>query len=131
MNLRTLLAAGALLALNACAPYLGTQPGAYAPTLPPAQVPPPITSGTIYQPGLELSLFADVKARRVGDTVTITGTGFTDAVQVAFNGTPAASFTVVSNTEITAVVPVGATTGRISVDRDRGTGFGKAFRILP
>jgi flagellar L-ring protein precursor FlgH len=71
MNLRTLLAAGALLALNACAPYLGTQPGAYAPTLPPAQVPPPITSGTIYQPGLELSLFADVKARRVGDTVTI------------------------------------------------------------
>jgi carboxypeptidase T len=66
-----------------------------------------------------------------GDTVTITGAGFTDAVQVAFNGAPAASFTVVSDTEITAVVPVGATSGRISVERDRGTGFGKAFRILP
>ena len=75
MKIGTVLATGALLALNACAPlYVGTQPGAYAPTPPPVHVPPPITSCTIYQPGLELSLFADVKARRVGDTVTFTWT---------------------------------------------------------
>jgi flagellar L-ring protein FlgH len=50
---------------------IGAQPGSYAPTPAPVYAPPPVTSGTIYQPGLELSLFADVKARRVGDTVTI------------------------------------------------------------
>ncbi len=72
MKTRTVLAAGALLALSGCSTLqIGTQPGAYAPTPAPVYAPPPATSGTIYQPGLELSLFADVKARRVGDTVTI------------------------------------------------------------
>lgn len=32
---------------------------------------PPATSGAIYQPARGLSLFEDVKARRVGDTLTI------------------------------------------------------------
>jgi flagellar L-ring protein precursor FlgH len=72
MKTRTVLATGALLALNGCSTLqIGAQPGLYAPTPAPAHAPPPATSGTIYQPGLELSLFADVKARRVGDTVTI------------------------------------------------------------
>lgn len=57
----------------------------------------------------------------VGTTVTITGSGFTGAVGVAFNGTPA-TFTVNSNTQITATVPAGATTGFITVDKARGTG---------
>ncbi|MBC7448902.1 MAG: IPT/TIG domain-containing protein [Hymenobacteraceae bacterium] len=51
----------------------------------------------------------------VGQTVTITGTGFSGATGVKFNATPAVSFTVVSATRITAVVPPGATTGRVSV----------------
>ncbi|MFZ4894641.1 phage major capsid protein [Plantibacter sp. Mn2098] len=41
-------------------------------------------------------------------TVTLTGTGFTGATQVKFGTANAASFTVVSNTSITAVVPAGA-----------------------
>jgi hypothetical protein len=40
-----------------------------------------------------------------GTTVTITGTGFTRAGRVTFNGVPAMSFNVVSDTEITAVSP--------------------------
>jgi hypothetical protein len=40
-----------------------------------------------------------------GTTVTITGTGFNRAGRVTFNGVPAASFTVVSDTQITAISP--------------------------
>jgi trimeric autotransporter adhesin len=43
-----------------------------------------------------------------GTTVTITGTGFTGATAVMFGGTPAASLTVDSATEITAVSPAGS-----------------------
>ena len=50
----------------------------------------------------------------VGTSVTITGTNFTSASSVAFNGT-SASFTVNSSTQITATVPTGATTGTIGV----------------
>jgi Abnormal spindle-like microcephaly-assoc'd, ASPM-SPD-2-Hydin len=49
-----------------------------------------------------------------GDPVVITGTGFTGASAVAFNGV-AATFTVDSPTQITATVPAGATTGPIAV----------------
>nr|MBX2821476.1 VCBS repeat-containing protein [Rhodothermaceae bacterium] len=51
----------------------------------------------------------------VGDAVTITGSNFTDAVSVSFAGTDAPIFTVVSDTEITATVPGGASTGAITV----------------
>jgi hypothetical protein len=45
-----------------------------------------------------------------GEQVTITGTGFTDASAVTFGSTPATSFTVVSDTEITAIAPAVALT---------------------
>jgi hypothetical protein len=57
----------------------------------------------------------------VGTSVTISGTNFTGATAVAFNGT-AASYTVNSSTQITATVPSGATTGPISVTNSSGTG---------
>jgi hypothetical protein len=56
-----------------------------------------------------------------GVVVTITGTGFTGASTVRFNGSAAASFTVVSDTSITAPVPVSAGTGPISVTTTGGT----------
>jgi hypothetical protein len=40
-----------------------------------------------------------------GDTVTVTGTGFTGASGVAFGGIPATAFTVVSDTRIQATTP--------------------------
>lgn len=51
----------------------------------------------------------------VGTQVTITGTGFTGATAVSFNGLAAASYTVLNATTIIAELPTGATTGFISV----------------
>jgi Metallo-peptidase family M12B Reprolysin-like/Cadherin domain/IPT/TIG domain len=64
-----------------------------------------------------------------GATVTLTGTGFTGATGVSFNGTPATSFTVVSGTQITAMVPAGATTGPVTVSNAAGAGNGVAFTV--
>jgi hypothetical protein len=49
-----------------------------------------------------------------GTVVTINGTGFTGTTAVTFNGV-SASFTVASDTQLTATVPAGATTGPIVV----------------
>ena len=56
-----------------------------------------------------------------GTTVTINGAFFSNAIDVKFNGTPAASFHVDSSTQITAIVPAGVTTGPISVTNTAGT----------
>ena len=56
----------------------------------------------------------------VGTSVTITGNNFNGATSVAFNGT-AATFAVNSNTQITATVPAGAATGKISVTQSGNT----------
>jgi hypothetical protein len=50
-----------------------------------------------------------------GNTVTITGTGFTGATEVLFHQTAAASFTVDSDTQITATAPAGTGGGQIVV----------------
>ena len=56
----------------------------------------------------------------IGRSVTITGSGFTGTTAVAFNGT-AASYAVNSDTQITATVPSGATSGYITVSNSSGT----------
>jgi hypothetical protein len=53
-----------------------------------------------------------------GDVISILGSNFTDATDVQFNGVSAANFNVISDDEIEAEVPVGATTGLISVVRN-------------
>ena len=56
----------------------------------------------------------------VGSTVTVTGTQLASTTAVAFGGV-AAGFAVVSATELSATVPVGAATGPISVTTPAGT----------
>ncbi|HTA25893.1 MAG TPA: choice-of-anchor tandem repeat GloVer-containing protein [Terriglobales bacterium] len=57
---------------------------------------------------------------RVGHTVGILGQGFVGTTSVEFNGT-AASFTVVSDSYLTATVPAGATTGYLTAATPSGT----------
>ena len=58
-----------------------------------------------------------------GQTVVITGTGFTDAEEVTFGGAPAESFVVANDTSITAVTPPGLAGGaEIEVITEGGTG---------
>jgi hypothetical protein len=58
---------------------------------------------------------------KAGSEVLITGTGFVGATGVTFGGVPASNFTVDSNTQIRAIVPAGAISGKVVVTTAAGT----------
>src|SRR5439155_19774738 len=66
-----------------------------------------------------------------GTGVTITGSGFTDVVAVKFHGVPAASLSVDSDHQITAQVPVTASSGRITVSTAGGTTASPTSFLVP
>jgi len=68
----------------------------------------------------------------IGASVTLTGTNFTGATSVMFNGMAVVSPTVNSATSITATVPASATTGPVSVTTPGGTATSAgSFTVLP
>ena len=83
---------------------------------------PPYGCGTVYSLALGLNPFVETipTLGSVGTPVIILGTKLAGATSVSFDGI-AAAFTVVSGSEITTVVPTGATTGKVSVTTRRGT----------
>jgi len=78
--------------------------------------------GTVFSLSEDLGPFVKTQPAyaAVGKAVTILGTGLTGTTSVTFNGT-AATFTVVSSSEITTTVPTGATPGYVSVTTPSGT----------
>lgn len=88
-------------------------------------------AGTAYNISIGLGPFVSTipTAGRAGAAVAILGASLTGATSVTFNGTSAV-YTVVSATEIKATVPVGATTGTVSVTTPAGVlNSNVAFRI--
>ncbi|MEU5758757.1 IPT/TIG domain-containing protein [Nocardia sp. NPDC047648] len=62
-----------------------------------------------------------------GTSVTLTGSGLTGATAVTFGTTPATSFTVDSDTQITAVAPAGTGIVAVTVTAPGGTSNGISF----
>ncbi|MXN93353.1 hypothetical protein GR160_19185, partial [Flavobacterium sp. Sd200] len=60
----------------------------------------------------------------VNTVVTFYGSNFTNTTSVAFDGVPATAFTVISDTELKATVPLGVTAGELSVTSNGCTGAG-------
>jgi hypothetical protein len=79
---------------------------------------------TLTPPPTTVSSFSplEVCGSEGGQTVTITGLAFTGATAVNFNGLAAASFTVDSNTSISAVLPAGVSSGVVTVVGPNTTG---------
>jgi uncharacterized repeat protein (TIGR03803 family) len=92
-----------------------------------------IYAGTVFGLSVGLGPFVTTQPTSAvaGAGVNILGTHLTGATSVTFDGT-AATFTVVSSSEITTTVPIGATTGKIQVVTPGGTlSSSVAFRVLP
>jgi uncharacterized repeat protein (TIGR03803 family) len=79
--------------------------------------------GAIYSLDMGLGPFITFvqPTAKVGKTAEILGQGFTGTTSVTFNGIPATSFAVKSDTYMTAVVPTGATTGPVVATTPTGT----------
>jgi uncharacterized repeat protein (TIGR03803 family) len=89
--------------------------------------------GSIYSLNMALSPFVAfvVPVGAEGQSAQILGQGFTGTTAVTFNGVPATSFKVASDTFLTAVVPSGATTGKVVVTTPGGALTSNVnFRII-
>jgi uncharacterized repeat protein (TIGR03803 family) len=91
------------------------------------------STGTIFSLSVGLGAFVETRptAGRLGAEIIILGNNLTGSTAVRFHGT-AATFTVVSATEITATVPNGAATGLVEVTTPSGTLKSNVpFRVIP
>ncbi len=86
-------------------------------------------SGFNYIPPPTITNFSPLSAA-ASNTVTITGTNLSTTSAVSFGGTPASSFTVVSNTVVTAIVAGGSPSGNVSVTTQAGTFTAPGFDFI-
>ncbi len=89
--------------------------------------------GTVFSLSVGLGPFVETlpTSGKVGAAVKILGTDLTGATGVTFDGM-AATFIVVSSTEITTTVPTGATSGTVLVTTPSGTlNSNVVFRVAP
>jgi len=89
--------------------------------------------GTVFKLSVGLNPFVQTVPSygKVGAKEIILGNNLTGATSVSFNGT-AATFTVVSASEITATLPAGAITGTVTVTTPSGTlNSNLLYRVVP
>jgi hypothetical protein len=90
-----------------------------------------LTSNKIFRVTPAILTFSPTSGA-VGTVVTITGTTFTGATKITFGGVKATTFSVNSNTQITATVPNGAKTGTIQVTTPGGIAVSSTtFTVTP
>jgi uncharacterized repeat protein (TIGR03803 family) len=89
-----------------------------------------LTSNKIFRVKPQISGFSPTSGS-VGTTVVITGNSFTGATEVTFHNGQKATFTVDSDTQITATVPAGAITGVICVWTAGGNADNSSFTVTP
>lgn len=92
----------------------------YASTRPQPVVVAPENAGAIYQPGHSVALFEDLKARRVGDTLTIVLTETTSASKNAKTNTKKENSVNVSNPTILGSSPQFNAPGILPLASNRG-----------
>jgi len=93
----------------------------------------PSSYGTVFSLSVGLGPFVEARpsSGKVGAKVTILGGNLKGATAVSFNGS-AATFAVVSESEITTTVPTGATSGTVEVTIPSGTlKSNTKFRVTP
>jgi uncharacterized repeat protein (TIGR03803 family) len=91
--------------------------------------------GVLYSLGMKLHPFVSFVGPlfegKVGRSIEMLGQGFTGTTKVSFKGV-SATFTAVSDTYLTAVVPPGATTGSVTVNTPGGKlTSNRIFRVTP
>src|ERR1039458_9478999 len=91
--------------------------------------------GVLYSLSMGLGSFVSFlppqSSGKVGKTIEFLGQGFTGTTNVSFHG-GSATFTVVSDTYLTAVVPASGTTGFVTVTTPSGTlTSSKQFKVIP
>lgn len=92
-----------------------------------------LNNGTIFSLSAGLGPFVEALpyTGAAGKTIKILGQGLTGTTAVSFNGT-SASFTVKSDTYLTATVPLGATTGFVTATTPGGVlTSNQQFRVKP
>ncbi len=82
------------------------------------------------QPAPEITSVAPPSGSVAGGTmVTISGTNFTSASAVKFGSTPASSFTVESDTKITAITPPSSIPGEVNVSATTAAGSSRPVGV--
>ncbi|MFE2873735.1 IPT/TIG domain-containing protein [Embleya sp. NPDC059259] len=110
-NLTLHVAGGFVYTTNAVSgdvSVIDTASAAVVATVPVGSTPYGIVVVGVPQPRTVTSVAPNFGPTAGGTSVTVTGTHFTGSTAVAFGATPAASFTVVNDTTITATAPPGA-----------------------
>lgn len=90
-----------------------------------------LTSNKIFRVTPQISSF-NPSSGKVGTVVTITGVSLKQTTTVTFGGVRATSFTVQSDTQVTATVPIGAKTGNIAITTAGGSAASSGmFTVTP
>lgn len=116
--IKALFALAALLVLGGCAT---TPPprDSYRPTLPRAYISEESTDGSIYQTSRDVRLFEDVKARRVGDIITVVLQERTSASKSAKTSTDKTQATAIASPTIMGAIPTFNAPGIFPLDSNR------------